>query len=41
MAGGTLRGHSPSSRQLEAYALHRITDVSVQPDEEELSDPVG
>jgi hypothetical protein len=38
MAGGTLRGHSPSSRQLEAYALHRITDVSVSPDEPELSD---
>jgi predicted DNA-binding transcriptional regulator YafY len=32
MAGGTLRGHDPSSRQLEAYALHRITDVNVVSD---------
>jgi hypothetical protein len=31
MAGGTLRGHDPSSRQLEAYALHRITDVALEP----------
>ncbi len=30
MAGGSLRGHSPSSRQLEAYALHRITDVDLE-----------
>jgi len=29
MAGGTLRGHDPASRQLEAYALHRITDVNL------------
>jgi hypothetical protein len=38
MAGGSLRGHSPSSRQLEAYALHRITDVHV---ESTVSDEAG
>ena len=39
MAGGTLRGHGPSSRQLEAYALHRITDVHAW--NRQMSDPMG
>jgi hypothetical protein len=37
MAGGSVRGHESTSRQLLTLALHRITDVTVLPDD--LSDP--
>jgi hypothetical protein len=32
MAGGTLRGHDASTKRLEAFALHRLTDVDVLSD---------
>jgi hypothetical protein len=35
MAGGTLRGHDPVSKRLEAYQLHRITDVIVHDDDDD------
>ena len=36
------RGHDPASRQLDSYALHRITDVALTMNEDGgLSDPVG